>query len=156
MKYRSSAAILAALALGGTACTAGPAPTPIVIYVTPGPSTSQSTAGSSASDVPAASAPAQRTAVTVSGKGIMNSKLFSLGPGDYLVGWKATPSSSGGCYHGASLVGRDNDDRENLGNELLDSKTPATGETNLYGLTGGRYYIDASSGCSWTYTFTPQ
>lgn len=114
-------------------------------------------------DSPAATAPestptpvvVQRETVTVKGKGIGKSKPFKLA-GAYLVQWIATPSSSVGCYHGASLKRVDGTFLfETLVNELLNSKKPAEGETNLYDLDEADYFVDASSGCSWTFTFVP-
>lgn len=96
-----------------------------------------------------------REVVTVKGNGISQSKPFHLG-GSYAVGWVATPKSSYGCYHGAYLKRADGTFLfETLGNEMLNSGKAAKGETNLFGLDDADYYIDASSGCKWVYTFTP-
>ena len=96
-----------------------------------------------------------REIVTVKGSGISSSKPFHLA-GNYLVNWIATPKSSYGCYHGASLKRTDGTFMfETIGNEVLNSGKSSKGETNLYNLDDADYYIDASSGCKWVYTFTP-
>lgn len=104
-------------------------------------------------------APADRQPpVTVSGSGIENSDPFTLAEGDYRVEWTATPDHDTGCYHGAQLDSTDESEFvfEQLANELLDTIEPASGSTNVYGLDGGRYYVSASSGCDWSFTFTQQ
>jgi hypothetical protein len=82
---------------------------------------------------------------------------FHLNGGNYKVDWTATPASSTGCYHGASLGAVDPNQLllEPLANELLSSKAPKTGSTFIYNLPGD-YYVDASSGCAWSFTFTAQ
>lgn len=104
-----------------------------------------------------ADTPAQQP-VTVSGSGIENSDPFRLAAGDYAVEWTATPHSDTGCYHGANLESTDESRFvfEPLANELLDSATPVSGSTNIYGLDGGEYYVAASSGCDWRFVFTAQ
>jgi hypothetical protein len=96
--------------------------------------------------------------VTITGTGISKSAPFHLNGGTYEVTWKATPSSSVGCYHGASLGAVDPSAFvfETLANELLDSAAPKTGSTFIYNLPSGDYYVNASSGCSWSFTFTPK
>lgn len=102
-----------------------------------------------------AGAPAQAP-VTVRGSGIEASDPFHLNGGDYRVEWTATPGSDTGCYHGANLDSTDEDESvyERLANELLDSAAPANGSTNVYGLDAGEYFVNASSGCDWEFTFT--
>lgn len=96
-----------------------------------------------------------RSAQTITGSGISKSQPFEL-EGDYNVTWTATPDSDVGCYHGANLQRADGSSIfEVLANELLNSKAPKTGSTRLYGLDRGRYYVDASSGCAWSFTFSP-
>jgi hypothetical protein len=97
-----------------------------------------------------------RKAVTVSGKGISKSKTFNLA-GDYEVTWTAQADSHVGCYHGASLARKDGEYVDGtLVNEIFKDAKKHTGTTNLYGLDATAYYVDASSGCSWSFTFAPQ
>jgi hypothetical protein len=104
---------------------------------------------------PPAGAGGARSPVTVSGSGIEKSKPFTLS-GTYSVTWKATPDSDVGCYHGADLERADGSPTfESLVNEILDSKAPKSGTTQVYNLDSASYYVDANSGCSWTFTFTP-
>jgi hypothetical protein len=100
-------------------------------------------------------APAQAP-ITISGSGIENSAPFHLNGGDYRVTWTATPDSDVGCYHGANLDSNEVDVFEVLANEILDSAAPMSGSTYVYGLDPGRYYINANSGCDWSFTFTQQ
>jgi hypothetical protein len=90
--------------------------------------------------------------VTVNGSGIENSAPFSLAAGDYLVEWAATTERS--CFHGGDLKGIDNDDTEYLVSEMLEGD--GSGTTYAYDLSGGTYYLRASSGCGWTFRFTRQ
>lgn len=97
----------------------------------------------------------QRETITVEGSGISSSKAFRLS-GSYVLQWVATADSSVGCYHGASLERADGTFMfETIANELIDSKKPVSGETNLYNLDDAEYYVDASSGCDWVFTFIP-
>lgn len=96
-----------------------------------------------------------RTPVTVNGSGISKSKAFRLS-GNYSVSWKATPDTDVGCYHGADLERADGEFTfEPLVNEILDGKASKSGTTQLYNLNAAEYYVDANSGCSWSFTFTP-
>lgn len=74
--------------------------------------------------------------------------------GDYIVNWTATPSSDSGCYHGAFLQSASGIP-EMLVNELLKDGFQKSGNTHIYGLAAGDYYVNASSGCAWSFTFTP-
>jgi hypothetical protein len=109
---------------------------------------------------PAGSEPAPAEApVTITGSGIESSAPFHLDGGVYLVEWTATfNSGSDGCYHGADLKAVDPDVLmvEPLASELLDSGDPMEGTTYVYDLARGDYYVRASSGCDWSFTFTAQ
>lgn len=92
---------------------------------------------------------------TLTGSGISKTAPFDL-QGDYTVTWQATPDSQYGCYMGASLERADGQFiDELLVNEILNSSAPKSGSTRLYGLDAARYYVDANSGCKWSFTFTP-
>jgi len=108
--------------------------------------------------IPSAPAGVHQEPVTVTGTGIQKSAPFHLEAGTYLVTWTATPSNAQGCYHGASLQSTNPDTPifELLANELLDSGAPKSGQTFIYNLDAGDYYVDASSGCAWSFTFTQQ
>jgi hypothetical protein len=95
-----------------------------------------------------------RSTERVTGSGIEKSDRFNL-EGDYAVSWTATPDSDVGCYHGAFLRDQGDDIEEFLVNETLDGTASASGTTNVYSLDAGSYYIDANSGCDWTFTFAP-
>jgi len=98
---------------------------------------------------------AQRETVTVKGKGISSSKAFRLA-GNYELQWVAIADSSVGCYHGANLERADGTFMfETLANEIIDGKKPVSGVSNLFNLDDAEYYVDASSGCDWEFTFVP-
>lgn len=130
-------AIITVIALGAIGYLSRQPPTP--------PAAADSAAGQ-----------ASRTARTVTGSGIAKSEPFALA-GDYSVKWTATPDSDTGCYHGANLERADGElFFEPLVNELLDSRSPKSGSTRLYGMVATRYYVEVSSGCAWSFTFTPE
>jgi hypothetical protein len=96
-----------------------------------------------------------RAPVSVTGSRTAKSKAFPLS-GNYSVAWKATPDGEVGCYHGAHLERADGAFLfETLVNEIVDGKASKSGSTQLYNLDAAQYYVDANSGCSWTFTFTP-
>lgn len=91
----------------------------------------------------------------VTGEGISKSRPFVL-EGDYVVNWTATPHTAVGCYHGASLkADGDRTTFEMLVNETINDGAKHTGATSLYDMAAGSYYVDASSGCDWAFTFAP-
>ena len=96
-------------------------------------------------------------ALTISGSGSINTEPFHLA-GSYTVAWTAAVhTGSSGCFQGAFLERLD-------GSTIFepmpigDAKTgtPATGSTILYNLDAADYYLKATSGCDWSYTFTPR
>ncbi len=92
--------------------------------------------------------------VTISGHGISKSKPFHLS-GNYAVTWTAQASSRSGCFNGATLKRVDGTFMyETLDNDIFNDSQKHSGSTNLYNLDDADYYIDASSGCEWSYTFT--
>lgn len=129
----------------------------VVIALNSHPATSQQGA-STAESADASVAGVHQEPVTVSGTGIEKSAPFHLEAGNYLVTWTATPSSDQGCYHGATLSAVDPNAPvfEMLANELLKDATPKSGQTRIYNLRSGDYYINGTSGCAWSFTFTQQ
>jgi hypothetical protein len=119
---------------------------------------SQAAAPSSAASIAASVPVIGQEPVTVTGSGIEKSAPFHLEAGTYEVTWTATPPNDQGCYHGANLGAVDPDQVifEPLANELLDSSAAKTGSTFIYNLDAGDYYVDASSGCEWSFIFTQQ
>jgi hypothetical protein len=111
-------------------------------------------AGASAGGGGATQAP-----VTIIGQGISKSAPFHLNAGNYAVTWTATPSDAIGCYHEASLQSTATNAPifgDLLASVILDSVAPQSATTYVYNLAGGDYYIDASSGCGWSFTFALQ
>lgn len=100
-------------------------------------------------------APAGGPPASVSGKGISKSAPFRLS-GNYNVTWTAKADSAVGCYHGGDLSRADGTFFfESLANEILNDAATHTGSTRLYNVPDAQYYVNANSGCTWTFTFTP-
>jgi hypothetical protein len=109
-----------------------------------------------------------RSVVILTGSGSQKSKVVPL-KGDYVVAWAATPDSDAGCHHGATLVNADlassgapstsspsaTPAQTFLVDETLEDSSPALGTTHLSDLSANDYYVDADSGCDWSFTFTP-
>lgn len=155
--YRMGCALPVAVLLVGVvvaACTTS-AESPGSVGLSVAESAAQSTAPSEAVSV-APSVAAQQP-ITIKGKGISKSAPFHLAGGSYAVTWTAKASDSVGCYHGASLARADGTYMfEVLANEIISDAKPHTGSTNVYNVDDAQYYIDGSSGCTWSFTFTLQ
>lgn len=98
--------------------------------------------------------------LTLTGKGTLNTPPFSLAGGVYKATWQATAEASRfnvGCFHGARLQsseGRAYSD--STGSGQAPAGSTMTGETFLYNVPAGRYYLDATSGCQWSVTLAQQ
>lgn len=106
--------------------------------------------------------PVQQQPVTIEGEGGFNSAPFSLPAGNYLVTWTAKPQASSRvnqCFYGASLkpvtpaAPGSGFISASLGNAQVDGTK--TGETRIYNVPAGDYYVTASSSCRWSVTLTP-
>lgn len=149
---RSAVVLLLVLA----ACA--PVESPSASVAAPPSETTAASTEPAASEPAASEPPAAEAPVTITGSGIENSAPFHLGGGIYLVEFTATPRSDQGCYHGAYLQSADPNAPvyERLASELLESAAPLSGTTYIYDLAAGDYYINANSGCDWSFTFTAQ
>jgi hypothetical protein len=89
--------------------------------------------------------------VTLSGDGDQNTDTFQLNRGDYEVAYSFT----GNCYYGGTLRDPDGDF---LYEDLGSGSGPVSGNTNVYDLDGGTYYVDLITGpapsCPWLITLT--
>jgi hypothetical protein len=100
--------------------------------------------------------------VTVQGTGTLSTRAFPLRGGTYTVTWTAQDSTPGdhvGCFHGARLGSADTGDvlyQDDLGSGLVPSDGSTGGETQLYQVPAGSYYVKADSGCLWTITIASQ
>jgi len=113
---------------------------------------------SSAGSLPAggAAAASGRSPVTVSGSSIGKSDPFRL-VGDYAVTWTAQANSQSGCYNGATLERTDGEYTGlRLARDTYDGAALHTGSSNLYGMDGAQFYVDATGSCKWSFTFTPR
>lgn len=96
---------------------------------------------------------------TVAGQGMMKTALFALAGGTYKVNWQASDASAGdfvGCFHGAQLRSESAAFGESIGGGSVAADATLTGETFVYSVKPGRYYVDATSGCRWSITLTNQ
>lgn len=97
-----------------------------------------------------------RSAVSFTGQGMMKTAAQPLS-GDYTVSWRAQAASNVGCFNGAFLRSvKTGQSAQVLVSEMIKDSVPHSGSTNAYGLGADSYYVDASSGCSWSFTFTPR
>lgn len=112
--------------------------------------------GCSAAPVPFEPEPT-RPPVHLSGSGTKQTQPFLLGPGNVNVAWTASTTNNVGCFHDARL--RSPDDpavSEGAGTGDPGPHGKTSGTTSIYRLKGGRYYLDATSGCDWTVDITAQ
>jgi hypothetical protein len=99
--------------------------------------------------------------LTISGPGEMNSAAFHLPPGNYTVAWSGACNDTYSCYGSLRLSGVNVPSfyGERIGAPgTLARGASSSGETHLYGLREGDYYIEASATSSksfpWSVTFT--
>ena len=106
---------------------------------------------------PPASCPtatASAAPVVLTGPGSGNSAPFTLAGGDYKASWSI--EAAGDCLHRSYLRSTDPDA---LAREGIGEGDPPRGETYVYGLAPGRYYVEtqSTSGCGeWTITIGRQ
>jgi hypothetical protein len=110
-----------------------------------------------ATPAPTAAPAAAARPVTIKGTSSRKTKPFTLGAGDYTA---VVRGRSTGGYGGNVIVDLrsvDGSEDENLTNEIKNGAGSYRYETSVYGLAGGRYYLDVTmpSG-TWSVTFTPQ
>lgn len=103
-------------------------------------------------------APQKDEPVTLDGKGIMKTPPFELRGGNYTISWTANDTPNGlGCYHGGAMKNVDSTSTsETVANASVPKGQSAAGTTQAYNLKAGRYYLDMSSGCTWSVTIAPQ
>lgn len=116
------------------------------------------TATSTAVPAPAAT----EAAIKLSGERGENTKPFTLKSGNYTVAWKTElRRDATSCFSAATLY-RVEGKRyiESLYSVTLKrdgGERSASGDTEVYGITAGQYYIDATTtGCSWAVEIKPQ
>jgi hypothetical protein len=98
--------------------------------------------------------------IALNGKGTLNTQAFHLSAGNYNVNWKAHVDEVFGSY-GASLKPVTPNSRffsGSLGSSgFLKQGQSADGQTVVYNVPEGDYYVDASSpGATWTITLEHQ
>jgi hypothetical protein len=127
-------------------------PTPKVIYVTPEPTpeaTPEPTAEPTPEPTPVPT-PVPPKAVAVKGTcSSCKTKRFSLPAGDWdvtITGLSKHNYILGSDFGGGNvimyLVGGTSGDYEQLVNEIVDGGVRYKFTTNVYGMSGGRYYVD--------------
>jgi len=149
--------LLAGLAGGGP--SASPTPTARAAQATtPAAATASPTEATEPLTEAPTESPTESTAAeephTERGSGTLATRPFELAGGDYTVTWTVTADS--GCFHRAMLRSPDDESVfENAGDVLLDEAGSGEGETQVYGLDAGRYYLDVNSGCDWEIAIAP-
>lgn len=108
----------------------------------------------------AIAAPAAEQPVALSGTSDQNTRPFELRGGTYTARWSAQLQPRDASCFVATRLRRAADQRliDGVFSETLNRRGPtsAGGETILYGVSPGAYYIDAtSSGCDWSVTLSP-
>jgi len=105
---------------------------------------------------PTALLPPAQDPVTITGQREMNTDLFTLSGGNYVVTWTAKPiGTSNSCFHGASLKPLKAGNGfygESVGSGQVSGANPVAGETHVYAVPSGQYFISATSGCQWSLT----
>lgn len=146
------------------AIVAGDRPAWLVDDVAPAPPAPVASATPTRTPRPAPTAtpqPQRRTddPVRLSGERSQNTKAFSLSGGNYTATWDIKVArGSTSCYGSASLYRVEGKQYiEQLFSALLndDRGKSADGETQLYGLNAGQYYLDINSGCPWSVEIRP-
>ena len=99
--------------------------------------------------------------ITVSGVGQLNTRPFALESGNYSISWVATaePGSRLGCSFSATLrpVSKlTSFYGESIGNGEAAPQQPYHGETQVYSVPTGSFYLEANTRCGWAITIQPQ
>lgn len=109
-----------------------------------------------------APAPSAQETIKLSGERGENTKPFTLKSGNYTVSWKTElRRDSSSCFSGATLY-RVEGKRyiESLYSLTLKREggdRSASGDTEVYGITAGQYYLDVTTtACSWSVEIKPQ
>jgi len=88
-----------------------------------------------------------------------NSRPFTLQGGHYTARWQARSLTNGVCFYVASLRPVTPNERfitSSLGTAQVQSGGLQIGETQIYNVPPGEYYVASSSACGWTITLSPQ
>lgn len=115
-----------------------------------------STADNKQPAAPAEKIPAEDTSIggtqTLSGGGERSTDPFELDGGRYAVTYKLDQD----CYYSASLSPVEGD---GIPESLATGTGPIEGDSNVYDVTGGEYYVEMITGpdpdCPWEITLTP-
>lgn len=94
-----------------------------------------------------------------SGRGTLKTAPLTLS-GDYVVGWTVkVPTGRGSCVHylrltGINISGFFGENVSGTASVVEDDPLTQAGQTRVYGLKAGQYYVDANSTCGdWSVTF---
>jgi hypothetical protein len=108
--------------------------------------------------------PAQ-AAITLSADGAQNTRPFTLQGGNYVASWRAARHAADPtpCVHAASLSSTVRSGfsssvpafTDPIGGVRTISQGPASGESQIYGVPPGEYFVDYSGSCEWAITITP-
>lgn len=128
-----------------------PTPAAAAPAVPPARATAAVVAPTSVPAAPVAEAP-----VTLQGEGLQKTRPFALRGGNYTLAWEATAPNPAGCYHGGMLQAV-NPAALAVAEPLANAMVQGTqrGETQVYRLAAGDYYLNMTSGCRWSVTISP-
>lgn len=101
--------------------------------------------------------PAPEDPVKLSGKEKQKTSPFSLKGGNYTVEWRGDRGQFGGNLIVRLHILEGGTGRELLVNTIIERDDRSkNGETQLYNVPAGRYYLDVIAPDDWSVTFTPQ
>lgn len=105
--------------------------------------------------------PPPQEPIAFQGNGTLRTRLFTLHGGHYTSRWTVTEPfsrSSIGCSFNAQLAKETEDYGEDVGSGRSPVNGTVSGETQVYNVDQGRYYlaISARSECQWSITLSPQ
>lgn len=150
--------VLLAASLALLACATPPQPqdAPAPVQPTaPAAAPARATVAVAAPTSAPASQPAEAP-VTLQGEGLQKTKPFALRGGNYTLSWEATAPNAAGCYHGG-LLQAVNPSALAVAEPLANAMVQGTqrGETQVYRVAAGDYYLNMTSGCRWSVTISP-
>jgi hypothetical protein len=91
--------------------------------------------------------------ITIEGAGQSQSLPFSLGGGAYTVAWSTQNERGATSY---MLLNSAEDPSPATSQQIMfESGHRSGGETHIYHVKPGRYYLSVNAPASWTVTFTP-
>jgi hypothetical protein len=97
------------------------------------------------------------TPLTISGNGKTQTLPFNLAGGAYTVGWQvsASPTSTTYDLRLSPVVDAPFNHGQAISSGFFDKSPDPSGETHIYEVKPGRYYLAVNAPKGWSVTFTP-